>query len=370
MARYAESMGRRRARRGTVRESITKFRPSLTRSPRWVFVLVAVLVVSGVAIVARMTTDDQRESPTRSEVPQRTYRAFSPGSWWNTPLPDQTMTHPHAREILEFLRTAPESGPGCLTLAGTGKSPWGTPLYWASRSDEEYDVTMSSGFTQPPELESLRIPTSAEPADNSDGSMSVYDLDKGYVVALTRAEYDEDSDSWTAAGATVTYLDSNGLHVDTGRSDDPRNVGSHRGNNGATMAVPWDQVQNGEIRHVLKVAAGPEISERYIFPMVGSDGDYTGDDPAVPPQGLRMRIKASIELETLGLSQEALVIARALQQYGFYLGDSGGTTALKLENTRAEGRGQLWDLKADDLCGLPFHPDYWDVIDESYDQRR
>ena len=83
-----------------------------------------------------------------------------------------------------------------------------------------------------------------------------------------------------------------------------------------------------------------------------------------------MRIKASIDLETLGLSQEALVIARALQRYGFYFGDSGGTTALKLENTRAEGRGQLWSLKADDLCGLPFELDYWDVIAETFDQRR
>ena len=35
----------------------------------------------------------------------------------------------------------------------------------------------------------------------------------------------------------------------------------------------------------------------------------------------------------MDLQPEALVIARALQDYGFYIGDSGGTTALKLENT-------------------------------------
>jgi hypothetical protein len=187
------------------------------------------------------------------------------------------------------------------------------------------------------------------------------------VVMLTDATYDEDSDSWSAAGATVTYLASNGLHVDTGRSDDPRNQGSHRGNNGATAGVSWDEVQDGAIRHVLKVAVGPEVSERYVFPMVGSDGDDPGTDPAVPPQGLRLRIKPSIDLEELGLEGEALVIARALQRFGFYIGDSGGTTALKLENTVAEGRGRLWKVKADDLCGLPFTETYWDVVEEGYD---
>ena len=104
--------------------------------------------------------------------------------------------------------------------------------------------------------------------------------------------------------------------------------------------------------------------------MVGSDGDYEGADPGVPPQGLRLRIKPSIDLEALGLHPQALVISRALQTYGFYIGDSGGTTAIKLQNTFAEGRGQHWSVPAEALCGLPFTPDYWDVIAEGYDPTR
>jgi len=337
------------------------------RIPRWRFVLIGVLAVSSIAIIVGQATKGASESRP-SPIPQPASRAFSADSWWNTPLPEQTPVHPAEKEILEYMRTAPESAPGCLTLAGAGESHWGTPYYWASPSDEAYDVRTIS--ERPPELASLRIPERAEPAKNTDGTMSVYDLEKGYVVALTRAEYDADLDSWSASGATVTYLDSNGLHVGTGRSDDERNDGSHRGNNGSTMAVAWGQVQSGAIRHVLKVALGPEVSERHIFPMVNSDGDHIGGDPAVPPQGLRMRIRSSVDLAVRGLSPQALVIARALQKYGFYIGDSGGTTALKLENTRAEGRGQLWNVRADDLCGLPFTPDYWDVVAETYDPQR
>jgi len=288
-------------------------------------------------------------------------RAFSADSWWNTPLPADAELHPDAAEILDYLRTAPQSGDGCLTLAGAGDSPWGHPIYWARRSDPAYAVEDRSGIDLP-ELSRLRIPRGARPADNSDGSISVYDVERGFVVALTDAEYDDDLATWSSDGATVTYLASNGLRVETGLSDDPRNRGTHRGNNGATMAASWDEVQAGAIEHVLKIAVGPEASRDYVFPMVGSDGTYDGDDPEVPPQGLRLRIKPSIDLDDLDLGREALVIARAVQDYGVYIGDSGGSTALKLEDTETEGRGELWSVSADALCDLPFSTAYWDVM--------
>jgi hypothetical protein len=296
----------------------------------------------------------------------RAYRAFEPTSWWNTPLPASPPLDPAGSQILDYLRSAKSSGLGCLTLAGAGNSPWGTPTYWAGSGDPTYDIR-GIGNGRPPELGSLRIPPSAEPANNSDGTMIVYDRQKGYVAALTDAKYDSSNDTWSASGGTVTYLASNGLNVNTGRSDDPRNIGTHRGNTGPTMAASWDQVKQGAIRHVLKVAVGPELADRYVFPMVGSDGGYKGSNPAVPPEGLRLRIKPSVDLNALHLSPEALIIARALQQYGFYIGDSSGATALKLENTRAEGRGQLWHVSSDALCGMPFKPQYWDVVAEGYD---
>jgi hypothetical protein len=342
------------------------------RNPRRLLLVVAVvaLVVGAVVLVRQETRSPYPAKPVQN-VPSsvRAYRAFEPGSWWNTPLPANAPLDPVGGRILHYLRTAPQSGQGCLSLAGAGGSPWGTPIYWAGPHDPTYDV---HGVThsRPPELDALRIPVSAEPARNSDGTMVVYDRRKGYVAALTDARYDAAADTWSASGATVTYLDSNGLNVNTGRSDDPRNIGTHRGNNGPTMVVSWDQVQTGAVRHVLKVAAGPELADRYVFPMVGSDGGYDGHNPAVPPEGLRLRIKPSVDLAALHLAPEALVIARALQRYGFYIGDSAGATALKLENTMAEGRGQLWQLPADALCGMPFTPKYWDVVAEGYDPTR
>jgi hypothetical protein len=313
---------------------------------------------------AATTPAPQRHAPTHAS--DKPYRAFSAHSWWNTRVPDNAPLDPHAAQILAYLRTAPENGGGCLKLAGSNGSRWGQPIYWAKPSDPSYYVEGVAN-SRPSELDHLRIPAGARAASNSDATMSIFDIRAGYVTALTDAKYDAAGDTWTASGATVTYLNSNGLHVLTGESDNPHNIGTHRGNNGATMAVRWDMVEAGAVPHVLKVASGPELANRWVFPMVGSDGGYEGSNPAVPPEGLRLRVKPSVNLHKLDLPPQALVIARTLQRYGIYLGDSGNTTAVKLEDTKKEGRGDLWDLTSTDLCGLPFTPAYWDVLSEGYD---
>ncbi len=297
-------------------------------------------------------------------TPDRSVQAFRSDSWWNTPLPADAPSHHASEAILHYLSTGPESGNGCLALAGLGDSPWGTPIYFAGRGDPTYLVHRTA-MRLPPELDELRIPRNARPSVPDGGTLVVYDVDKNYVVALSDAVYDAENDSWSARGATVSYLDSNGLDVRTGQAD-ARNTGNLRGGNAAVMVVSWDEVEGGEIDHVLSMSSGPTLSSRHVFPMVGSDGAYEGKDPAVPPQGLRLRIKASVDLAAFQLDPQALVIARALQEYGVVVGSSGGSTALKLESTVVEGRGDLWNLKRDALCRLPFSPRYWDVVAESF----
>lgn len=302
--------------------------------------------------------------PAAGESVDRTFRAFKAHSWWNTPLPVDAPTDPANVQILRYLRTGPGSAPGCLMLAGLSDEQWGSPIFWARPTDPVY--RLQSSHRLPLETTTLRIPVEARPAADNDGTMTIYDLEEGYVTTLTDAAYDPDGDTWSASAATVTYVRSNGLDRRTGRAD-AHNTGTHRGNNGAVMVVSWDQVASGAVRHVLKIASGPDVADRYIFPMVGSDGHYRGKDPAVPPEGIRLRLRPNLRLASLDLSPQALVIARAIQRYGVYIGDSGSRTTLKVENTEAEGRGQLWSLDRDALCGLPFSPRYWEVVKESFD---
>jgi hypothetical protein len=325
-------------------------------------VLSLCLVLSG-CVGGPATTDARPHWHQAPVVDDHPLRAFTPDSWWNTPVPADAPSNPKAADILRYMSTAKEAGDGCLRLAGSANNSWGQPVYWAQPGDPEFDVRVTNG-KRLPELRTMRIPRGAQSAPNNDSSVTVFDVDRGYVVAFTDAAYDAGARTWTASGATVTYLDSNGLDVRTGESSDQRNIGTHRGNNAAVMMARIDEVGAGEIRHVLKVASGPEVSARSVFPMVGSDGGSA--DPAAPPQGLRFRIKSSVDLDRLDLDPEARVIAEALQRYGFYIGDSSGVTALKLEDTRTEGRGQKWTTTPTALCALPFDPRYWDVLPEGY----
>ena len=268
--------------------------------------MVVVLVVAVFLVVVRPfgggggstppTTSHRVSHDAPLDARGRPYRPFHDRSWWNSPVPVNAPLNPDNAQILDYLSTAPESGQGCLRLAGAQHNKWGQPAYWAQRSDPVYALHgLPPGA--PPELQHLRIPQGAQGADNSDGTMTVYYVARGYVALLTDAHYDTATDTWSASGGTVTFMDSNGLLDATGKSDNPRNVGTDRGNNGATSYVRYDMVNAGDVRNVLKIAAGPELSNRWVFPMTGSDGDVT--DPAVgaPPEGIRLRLDPSLDLK-------------------------------------------------------------------------
>jgi hypothetical protein len=118
---------------------------------------------------------------------------------------------------------------------------------------------------------------------------------------------------------------------------------------------------------VLKISSGPELSKKSVLPVVHSDGDSSNRN--APAQGTRLRLKPSVNLHKIK-NRQARVIARAMQRYGVYLGDSGGTTSLKLENTRVHGQGQRWNMSATALCRFPLSRKYWKVVPNGYHAHR
>lgn len=308
--------------------------------------VVATLLASAVlaAIVARSP------EPFWSSGPSGPF----PGSWYTQPLPDEVPSHDREVALLAYLREAPESRGGFLHLA---TDRWAIPIHHARPGDPEGRVLPLGDF-DPPEWEALRIPSRARPAPNDDAEMVVWDTDRGLLVHLFDARWVDGQ--WFAQGGSVRHLGSNGLPSRVAGHDDPRNVGTSRGNNGLTFGISWQEVEEGAVSHVVKVATGPETSERHVWPMWGSDGDAT--DPAAPPQGLRLRVRPEVDLEALGLQGQALVIARGLQTHGMYVGDNGGRTSIKLQAHRP------WRVDATSLAALPFEPRFWQVLPEGWGQ--
>ncbi|MDL2335078.1 MAG: hypothetical protein QFC55_03500 [Chloroflexota bacterium] len=82
--------------------------------------------------------------------------------------------------------------------------------------------------------------------------------------------------------------------------------------------VRYDEVAAGIINHALRFTA-PVTRRQYIYPARHFAAD--SNDASLPPMGLRVRLKASVDLSRFG--PQSQVLLRALQTYGMILADNG-----------------------------------------------
>lgn len=80
----------------------------------------------------------------------------------------------------------------------------------------------------------------------------------------------------------------------------------------------YDEVAAGAIEHALRFTA-PNTRRGYIYPARHFASSST--DPSLPPMGLRVRLKASVDIR--GFPPQARVILEALKRYGMILADNG-----------------------------------------------
>lgn len=90
------------------------------------------------------------------------------------------------------------------------------------------------------------------------------------------------------------------------------------------LTFTYEQVASGSVDHVLGIALPTVRAEEHQWPARYTDGRV--EDPHAPVMGTWFRLRADADLS--GLGPQARVVARALQQYGAVLLDTGGSVAL------------------------------------------
>ena len=312
----------------------------------------------------RTPTPGASATPTRTPTPGPSptppsglpYRAFSNNSYWNTPFPANAPIDSHNAAYIADSQNSSHTQNYLRFTAAPGTSQgFGQPIYWASSSDKLYTISDGSLTVQ------VHIPRGASPASGSDGQITVYDLSTNQVVGMSGASYNSSSDTWSVGGSIDRYmLDSNGLDRRVSGSNNNNNYG-HRGVSTAVRAVRVDEVLGGVIRHRLGCfwwATGTQTVNHY-WPMAGDEGSKGG----IVPEGIVIRIKPSVNLASRGLSAPALVVAKALQDYGCMIEDnSGAGNRLKLE--RNESAWQSIGIREDSLAPLPWSD--WEFIQGGY----
>ena len=83
----------------------------------------------------------------------------------------------------------------------------------------------------------------------------------------------------------------------------------------------WDgDGSTGVIRHALRFTA-EQTRRMFIYPARHEAGD--SNDPSLPPMGLRVRLKANVDISKL--PPQARMVAQAMKTYGMILADNGSS---------------------------------------------
>lgn len=146
----------------------------------------------------------------------------------------------------------------------------------------------------------------------SDGDRHVIALQRGTcrLYELYRAYWR--GDHWDAASGVNWNLATNTLRPLGWTSADAAGLAILPG------LVRWGEVSRNDLRHALRFTV-PRTQKGYILPATHYASSST--DPALPPMGLRLRLKAGYSLA--GFRGQALVILRALKKYGMIVADNG-----------------------------------------------
>lgn len=158
------------------------------------------------------------------------------------------------------------------------------------------------------------IPSSAlvENGSSSDGDRHVIVFDqsdcKSYELwDATRLQ----NGSWDAGSGAVFNLRSNQLRPQGWTSADAAGLSVLAG------LVQYGEVASGHIDHAIRITV-PSTDAAYLWP---ARHDAGKSDSSLPPMGLRLRLKADVNIS--GLPYQARVIAQALKTYGAIVADNG-----------------------------------------------
>jgi hypothetical protein len=117
---------------------------------------------------------------------------------------------------------------------------------------------------------------------------------------------------WTAGSGAVFQLGSDRLRPAGWTSADAAGLPILPG------LARYSEVAAGAIHHALRFTA-PCTGPSYVYPARHDAASCSG--PFAPPMGLRVRLKASVDIS--GLPRQARVVAQALKVYGLILADNG-----------------------------------------------
>ncbi|MDZ7577714.1 MAG: hypothetical protein U0904_06025 [Candidatus Nanopelagicales bacterium] len=290
-------------------------------------------------------------------VPGR--RMFAASSPFNQPIPRSAPVHPSSAELVARLFRRARSSPPVVAV-----SQWSVPVLRARKGTKRQSVTLTANWSPYARMVGVPIPRGARPDPQGDGHLAIIAPGKKWLWELWQAR--RKGGRWLASWGTRIRLASSGVH---------RRGLSARGSGFAlTAGLIWPrELRRGRIAHALLFSAHPTRRTTFVAPATESDG--TSRSALALPEGARLRLDPAVDLSAFAMTRKERVIAVALQRYGMFLGDDGGSVVSLYQVNpssfrKAVAGRQPWRLY-DGVAELPGIP--WDrlqVLDYQGSERR
>ena len=228
--------------------------------------------------------------------------------------------------------------------------PIGIPITYVTGAQAKVPVTFD--YAEDSDRGPYPIPRNAlvEGGPNSGGDRHVLVVDTGAcrLYELWDAHPAGDG-SWHAGSGAVFDLRGNRLRPAGLTSADAAGLPVVPG------LVRYEEVAAGRIDHAIRITV-PHTQKKYLWP--ARHFASSGTDATLPPMGLRLRLKAGVDIARL--PTQARVIAQAMKTYGVIVADNGsawyvsGAPDDRWNNDALRALGGLHggDFEAVDAAGL------------------
>ena len=242
-------------------------------------------------------------------------RFYSDTSFWNTPIAANATVDANSSAIIAKAIAAYASN---ANFSNT--DAWGIGLAYATPASTLYTVLCTTYCTG--DTIQFAIPSGALPSTGSDHHLAV--VNGTQELDMWEAAYNSTSNSWSAGSRMIN--DASGW----GASCTP---GQHC--NGAVAAgfallggaIRPEEIAQGHIDHALSITTPYTRSSYIACPATHTDGKYA--DTSAIPEGALIQLDPSFDVDAQSWPAWEKVIAKALQTYGAYVSDTGGSLAIR-----------------------------------------
>jgi hypothetical protein len=247
-------------------------------------------------------------------------RLYSDSAFINQPIADSPAIWSRSAQVV-----ASALSPFSPQAKFLDSDEWGIPVVSADAQSSTYNVGCQYYWCEQ-NFGQLHIPANAQPNSGSDGHMVVLQPN-GDELDMWIGQHT--SQGWSAGERWVESADGPATNCTTLHQCGGADAANFA--LGAGLVRP-EEIAQGHIDHALAITT-PDTRQGYIA-CPATNGDGTHASPDALPIGAHVQLDPSINVAKLNLPAWQKVIATALQKYGAYVTDTGGSIGIYAQSNQ------------------------------------